>query len=271
MAAGMATHMTHAMDDEIVNLSGGLFANAPPAPAELISPLPELPQRTRAQRIRARRAEVAHRRGTLAVVGAASAVVAGCLTALALSAMPPRPMAAAAPEKSIAVAPLPARVESLAPSVEVLAPAKAAPAKAPIAMVPAKLAAKPASAPKTVLDAEAPPLPPPDLPASLPAPARPPAAALADVAPSISAAGARVAIAVAASRARSCLEADDPRTSMQVKVTFAPSGRVTTATVNGGPFAGTEVGGCIAKALRTATVGAFEGESVTITSSIRIR
>ncbi|MEP7119530.1 MAG: hypothetical protein ABJE95_01420 [Byssovorax sp.] len=80
-----------------------------------------------------------------------------------------------------------------------------------------------------------------------------------------------VAISVAGRRAASCTADDDARSTMPVSVTFAPSGRVTTATVDGGPFVGTAVGGCIARALRGATVARFDGAPVTVHSSVRIR
>ncbi len=87
----------------------------------------------------------------------------------------------------------------------------------------------------------------------------------------ISRPAAAVAISVAGRRAASCLADDDLRGTMPVSVTFAPSGRVTTATVDGGPFVGTAVGGCIARALRSASVGPFDGAPVTVRSSVRVR
>lgn len=58
---------------------------------------------------------------------------------------------------------------------------------------------------------------------------------------------------------------------MLVNVTFLPTtGRATAATVEGGPFQGTEVGGCIARALRSAVVAPFEGTPVTVSSYLRV-
>jgi hypothetical protein len=82
---------------------------------------------------------------------------------------------------------------------------------------------------------------------------------------------AAVAIAAAGRSAAACLSPDDPRGAMPVSVTFATSGRVTTARIEGGPFAGTEVGGCIARTLRSARVGGFEGSPVTIHGAIHLR
>jgi hypothetical protein len=46
---------------------------------------------------------------------------------------------------------------------------------------------------------------------------------------------------------------------------------VTSAVIRGGPFLSTATGSCIALALRGATVGAFDGEPVTVHTSIRVR
>ena len=98
-----------------------------------------------------------------------------------------------------------------------------------------------------------------------------PAGLVATTSPQISRPAAAVAISVAGRRAASCLAAGDARSTMPVSVTFAPSGRVTTATVDGGPFVGTTVGGCIAGALRSASVAPFDGAPVTVHSSVRVR
>lgn len=163
----------------------------------------------------------------------AVAAIAGPLAAIELPAEP-----AAAP------APAPA-------AVEVARPAKASPAPAAKIARPAAPAAAPAR------DAA-----PPDDLALAPARALP---------QSIDQAGAAAGIAVAARRAAACLDADDSRTSMAVSITFAPSGRVTRAVINGGPFLGTATGSCIAQNLRTASVGAFDGSAVTVNTTIRVR
>ena len=79
-----------------------------------------------------------------------------------------------------------------------------------------------------------------------------------------------VAIAMAGRRAAGCAASSDAHARMPVSVTFAPSGRVTVATVDGGPFLGTSVGSCIARTLRTAAVTPFDGPPVTVHSSVRI-
>lgn len=79
------------------------------------------------------------------------------------------------------------------------------------------------------------------------------------------------ALGAAAGRASGCKKDGDPSGVARVSVTFAPSGRATRATVNGPPFAGTQTGGCIAAAFRSASVPAFSGDPVTVSKSVTIR
>lgn len=100
---------------------------------------------------------------------------------------------------------------------------------------------------------------------------------LASAAPSaavdLSRPAAALAIAMAGRRAASCtsIGADDDRATMHVSVTFAPSGRATSASVLDGPFEGTAVGSCVTRVLRDLTVARFDGEPVTVRSSLRLR
>lgn len=75
----------------------------------------------------------------------------------------------------------------------------------------------------------------------------------------------------ATTQASACRKPGDPSGMANVTVTFAPSGRVTSATVAGPPFAGTETGGCIASTLRNARVPAFTGDNVTVTKTVVIQ
>jgi hypothetical protein len=70
-------------------------------------------------------------------------------------------------------------------------------------------------------------------------------------------------ITAAFARASSCLKDGDPRQPATILLTYAPSGRVTTAVLSG-PYSGTAVGGCIAATLRTARVPPFAGDYVTV-------
>jgi predicted Zn finger-like uncharacterized protein len=82
---------------------------------------------------------------------------------------------------------------------------------------------------------------------------------------------AQVALTQAAGNAQGCKKPDGPTGSGKVQVTFAPSGRVTSANVNGAPFAGTPVGGCVASAFRRARIPAFTGNPVTVAKSFSVR
>ena len=83
-------------------------------------------------------------------------------------------------------------------------------------------------------------------------------------------AAASSALNAAAGSARGCKKPDGPTGTAKVKVTFAPSGNVTTSQVQGAPFAGTPVGGCIAAAFRSAKVPPFEGSPVSVSKSVTI-
>jgi predicted Zn finger-like uncharacterized protein len=69
---------------------------------------------------------------------------------------------------------------------------------------------------------------------------------------------------------QSCKKPDGPTGSGHVTVTFAPDGSVTTAVVDGGPFPGTSVGGCIAGKFRGARVPPFGGAPVRVGKSFTI-
>ncbi len=77
-------------------------------------------------------------------------------------------------------------------------------------------------------------------------------------------------LSVAASQATVCKRPEGPWGSGKCLVTFAPSGRVTTANVTGAPFAGTPVGGCVASVFRRAKIPSFSGDAVTVSKSFTI-
>lgn len=83
-------------------------------------------------------------------------------------------------------------------------------------------------------------------------------------------AAAMSALSAAAGAAKGCKKPDGPTGSGKVKVTFAPSGNVTSAQVEGPPFAGTPVGGCVASAFRGARVPPFSGAPVSVSKSFSI-
>ncbi|HMA93067.1 MAG TPA: hypothetical protein VKP30_10295, partial [Polyangiaceae bacterium] len=75
----------------------------------------------------------------------------------------------------------------------------------------------------------------------------------------------------AATEASSCRQASDPSGVAVVTITFAPSGRVTTATIAGPPFVGTATGSCIAATMRRAKVPPFTGKLVTVRKTVTIQ
>ncbi len=83
-------------------------------------------------------------------------------------------------------------------------------------------------------------------------------------------AAAVAALTAAAAQASSCKKEGDPSGSAVVTITFAASGRVTSANIAGPPFAGTATGGCIAAAMRRAHVPAFDGDRVTVSKTVAI-
>lgn len=79
------------------------------------------------------------------------------------------------------------------------------------------------------------------------------------------------AMSAAASQAASCKKPGGPTGSGKATLTFAPSGRVTSASVTTPPFAGTAVGGCVASVFRRAKVPPFTGNPITVSKSFTIR
>src|SRR6478735_1418007 len=84
-------------------------------------------------------------------------------------------------------------------------------------------------------------------------------------------AAARNALASAATQASSCRKQGDPSGTANLTITFAPSGRVTSAQIQGPPFSGTATGGCIASTMRRASVPAFSGDYVTVSKTIVVQ
>ena len=77
-------------------------------------------------------------------------------------------------------------------------------------------------------------------------------------------------LGAAAAQAAACKQPGGPTGSGRATVTFAPSGRVTSANVSGGGFGGTAVGGCVASIFRRASVPPFSGGTVTVSKSFTI-
>jgi len=80
-----------------------------------------------------------------------------------------------------------------------------------------------------------------------------------------------IALDQATAHAAGCRKEGDPSGVARVAVTYAPSGRATSATISGPPFSGTETGSCIASRFRGASVPPFAGEHVTVSKTVVIQ
>jgi hypothetical protein len=79
---------------------------------------------------------------------------------------------------------------------------------------------------------------------------------------------ARQALEDVGQRAAVCRTIDTPAGAARIAVTFAPSGTVTSAIIESGPFVGTSAGGCVASKFRSVHVPAFTGDPVTVHKSV---
>lgn len=96
-----------------------------------------------------------------------------------------------------------------------------------------------------------------------------PAVDAAPPAPPFDRTAAAEAMRSAAESAQNCKTAAGPTGSGVATITFAPSGRVTSASVTG-DFAGSTVGGCVAKLFRAARITPFTGDAVTVTKRFSV-
>jgi hypothetical protein len=81
---------------------------------------------------------------------------------------------------------------------------------------------------------------------------------------------AAAASALVSAAASSACAGDGMSKRVRVGVTFAPSGRATQA-VAFGPHAGTEAGGCLARALQGVAIAPFGGEYTTVMLTVPLR
>ena len=78
------------------------------------------------------------------------------------------------------------------------------------------------------------------------------------------------ALATAAASCESqCASEEGTHGTGKVTVTFANSGRATNALVSG-DFAGSALGGCVARVFRAVKVPAFGGDTVRVSKTVRI-
>lgn len=152
-----------------------------------------------------------------------------------------------------------------APKERETALASATPAPAAVQPAVAREKEKPAPAPAKTAEKTA------AKPAPAPAPPPKPAAPVPSEAPPFDRAAALSSLNSASdAAAAACKKPGGPTGSGRIAVTFAPNGVVTTANVEGPPFAGTAVGSCVAAKFRSARVPAFSGGIVTVRKSFTI-
>jgi len=269
--------------DSLMNISAGLNALAAPdftKPAPIsIAPAPA-PTRPSDPVEVPNAAPGAKKKGGAIWIAAIAVVAVAAAAGVVL--MPkktaPTPVAAAEPPAApVQAAPAPAPTEA-APAAAASAPAASpepsAAANPAAAAAPAAASAKaapeaPAAAANTPSSTK-PSEKPADKPAEKPAEAakpEPPAAAPAGA--EFDKGAAVTALGAAAANAASCKKPDGPTGAGKAAVTFAPSGRATMANITGA-FAGTEVGGCVARLFRSARVPPFAGDPVTVSKSFSI-
>ena len=265
----MRTETDRVIDADIVNLSGGLFDRSyltAPAPPE---PEIAVPDRG-AARTQARRA----RRASRIVATVAAAVLVGGLAAA-------QQVASSSNVHAVAATALPTGALPAAPSaLHGAAVAAVSPPDTPDKPEnsPAEQAASaPASPPPASTTRRAPdpmPAPRPAEPApvapALPAAPAPSLEALAAGHSDFDRAAAAVSIAAAARSAGACVSPEDTERTARVRVTFSTTGRVLSATIEGGSLTATEAGACVARALRGARIHAFEGEPVAVTTTVHL-
>ncbi|MEJ7735074.1 MAG: hypothetical protein WKG00_38535 [Polyangiaceae bacterium] len=281
---------------DVLALRGGLFDGSllpivssdlamPTAPTESLAPLmspTDPPPRSRARAGRAGRAgahtptatpqaSAAPNRRTGLWIGA-FAVAAAALVALARNPAPKEEaLTPSAPERAPAAAAPP---HAAAPPMAEEPSIDDAPAAATTAVdsAPASHAPRDTAAPQTSPAIAAQPASPAlAAPPAAPKPAAPTAAAPPSNGTELDATAASSALSRATGEASACRAPGDPSGTARVTVTFAPSGRVTSAVLSGPPYAGTQTGGCIARTLRNAVVPAFSGVPVQVSRTITIR
>jgi hypothetical protein len=197
--------------------------------------------------------------------GAAPAVAAAPSEQATLAAQPPAalPPPVDEPPASAAATPQPdSPAQPVEPAVADATPtepsAEAAPSEPNTEAAAASIAAPSAAAPAATK---------PDAPKSARKP--PPRAAAPSSLKPFDKNAAKSALSTATSEAAGCGAGGAPGKG-KIQVTFAPSGKVSDATLVEGPFAGTAAGKCALRHFRAARVPAFSGAAVTVAKSFRI-
>jgi hypothetical protein len=84
------------------------------------------------------------------------------------------------------------------------------------------------------------------------------------------AAATKAPLARAATEAQACKQSGGPAGKVTVVVTFAPDGKVASATITDAPFAGTAIGACISSAFKRAAIAPFSGLPGTVSKTFSI-
>jgi hypothetical protein len=166
-------------------------------------------------------------------------------------------------------------------AASVVTPMPSEPSAEPITSVATTATSSPSTEPLKTATGTLPGLPPstataastepkPDPTATQPKPTATVAATTAPAGAPFDQGAAKAALGGAMGQATGCKAAGDPSGVARVSVTFAPSGRVTQAMVQGPPFAGTATGGCIARAFKSASVPPFSGDPVTVQKTVNM-
>jgi hypothetical protein len=94
----------------------------------------------------------------------------------------------------------------------------------------------------------------------------------ATVAPSarFDAAATKAPLAQAATEAQACKQSGGPMGKVTVVVTFAPDGKVASATITDAPFAGTAAATCISSTFKRASIAPFSGLPGTVSKTFSI-
>ena len=278
-----------AAPDSLMNVGGGgLAALAAPDFMKPVAAAPDPVPVRPSDPVEVPNAAPAKKKGSTAVIAAVLGIAAAAgLAFFFMSKKPPTDKAAdasSADTKAAATAPAiappvaPATATEVAAAPETPSAVPAASAGTPAAAASAVAAGtKPAAAgPAGTPAAQTTPAATPGTPAATNKPTDKPAdAKKPDAAPAPAAAAdfdksaAIAALSAAAANAASCKKPDGPLGGGKASVTFAPSGRATNSTVTGA-FAGTDVGGCVARVFRSAKIPPFAGDPVTVSKSFSI-
>jgi hypothetical protein len=80
----------------------------------------------------------------------------------------------------------------------------------------------------------------------------------------------KATLAQAANEAQACKQGGGPTGKVTVVVTFDPNGKVSSATINDAPLAGTPTAACVTQAFKRASIAPFSGLPGTVSKTFTI-